>query len=138
MKESCFWVICCRLFGKSAVGCIFSHAVPAGAPLNVSGTSITSTGVRLSWNPPELHHRNGEIVLYEIMYHQELNFVDDWTTNTTDTWIVIEGLTPGTGYLFQTRAYTSRGSGPWSSPLEIFTLGQGQSAIAVANVRICN
>lgn len=104
---------------------MFDVVAPAGSPLNVSAASATATGVRLQWNPPATHHQNGEIILYEVMYHQESNYVDDWTTNTTETSTVIEGLVPGTGYLFQTRAYTSRGPGPWSSPLEIVTIGKG-------------
>lgn len=107
------------------MGACFDVVAPAGSPMNVSITSITSTGAQLEWSPPAAHHQNGEIILYEIMYHQESNYVDDWTTNTTETSTVVEGLLPGTGYLFQTRAYTSRGSGPWSSPIEMITLGQG-------------
>jgi len=73
--------------------------------------------MRLHWDPPVKRHRNGEIVLYELLYHDRLHPADDWTTNTSDTSIVVDGLQPTTDYVFHIRAYTSQGAGPWSSQL---------------------
>jgi len=97
-------------------------SVPAGSPLNVSSTNVTSSSARLQWDPPAQRHRNGIIVLYEVMYRLKDNYIDDWTTNTSDPWIVIEGLEPDHDYQFQIRAYTSQGSGPWSDQHVLQTL----------------
>lgn len=99
-------------------------AVPAGAPLNVSSVNVTSSSVRLQWDPPARRHRNGVIVLYEVIYHMKDNYIDDWTTNTSDPWIVIDGLEPEQDYQFQIRAYTARGGGPWSDSHLMQTLSQ--------------
>ena len=42
--------------------------------------------------------------------------------NTTGTNIVIEGLDSNIDYVFQVKAYTNKGSGPWSErlPFRIF------------------
>jgi len=52
------------------------------------------------------------------------NYIDDWTTNASDPWIVIDGLEPEQDYQFQIRAYTARGSGPWSDSHLMKTLSQ--------------
>jgi len=57
------------------------------------------------------------------MYHEQLNYVDYWTTNTSDTWIIVEGLESSKEYLFQIRAYTSKGCGPWSGQVDVMTTG---------------
>lgn len=44
--------------------------------------------------------------------------------NTTDTSLTVEGLEPTTDYIFQIRAYTSKGPGPWSNQLPFRTFGQ--------------
>jgi hypothetical protein len=95
--------------------------VPAGAPQNFTAVGLDATGVRLHWDPPARRHRNGEIVMYEVLYHERTNPADDWPTNTTDTSLVIDGLERTTSYVFQIRAYTSQGPGPWSSQLPFRT-----------------
>ena len=87
---------------------------------------MTSSSVRLQWDAPARRHRNGVIVLYEVMYRLKDNYIDDWTTNTSDPWIVIEGLEPEQEYEFQIRAYTSRGGGHWSNPHRMQTLSQSK------------
>jgi len=105
---------------------MFLCAVPAGAPLNVSSANVTSSSLRLQWDPPARHHRNGVIVLYEVLYRLEDNYIDDWTTNTSVSWIVVEGLEPEQNYVFQIRAYTGQGGGPWSDPHLVQMLSQSK------------
>ena len=87
---------------------------------------MTSSSVRLQWDAPAQRHRNGIIVLYEVMYRLKDNYIDDWTTNSSDPWIVIEGLEPDEQYQFQVRAYTGRGGGPWSDPHLVHTLSHSK------------
>jgi len=91
--------------------------VPTGAPQNFTAIGISPTSVRLQWDPPAKKHRNGEIVLYEILYHQQKHATSDWTANSTDHYVLVEGLEPVTDYNFQIRAYTAIGPGPWSNRL---------------------
>lgn len=125
------WCICCSTSFDTEINqtqrtnvvekCCWSRmicaAVPAGAPLNFTAIGMSSTSVRLQWQPPARQHRNGEIILYELLYHDRRDPADDWPTNTTETSIVIDGLQPTTYYVFHIRAYTSKGAGPWSSQL---------------------
>lgn len=130
MKIRCQCVICCLMAGcSSLLNVVSSCSVPAGAPLNVSSSNVTSSSVRLHWDAPAWRHRNGIIVLYEMMYRLKDNYIDDWTTNASDPWIVIEGLEPEHVYQFQIRAYTSRGSGPWSDPHLVRTLSHSKQLV---------
>ena len=112
------------------------YAVPAGAPLNFTAIGVSSTSVRLQWDPPARQHRNGEIVLYELLYHDRRDPADDWPTNTTDTSIVIDGLQPTTNYIFQIRAYTGKGPGPWSNQLPFQTFA-AQRTLFVYRQKLC-
>ena len=45
---------------------IHMHAVPSGTPTNVQGVAISSTGIRLTWEPPQPGDQNGVIQAYNI------------------------------------------------------------------------
>ena len=100
-----------------------SISVPGGAPQNFTAIGLSATSIKLQWDPPAKRHRNGEIVLYEIVYHQRVNPLEDFATNSSETNAVIEGLEVNTDYIFQLRAYTIKGSGPWSNKLPFRTFG---------------
>uniref|UniRef100_A0A1X7TTJ7 Uncharacterized protein n=1 Tax=Amphimedon queenslandica TaxID=400682 RepID=A0A1X7TTJ7_AMPQE len=92
-----------------------------GVPGPVQGISVTTTGVTdmsLTWARPLT--TNGVITVYEIGYNHNL-------INTTDTYISINGLAPDTSYTVRIRAYTSAGSGNWS------TIVQSTSDIPTVN-----
>ena len=95
--------------------------VPTGPPRNFTAIGVSSTSIRLQWDPPLLKHRNGEIVLYEILYHEQRPSFEDWFTNTTDNFVTVEELKPSTDYSFSIRAYTAAGPGPWSNRLPFRT-----------------
>jgi len=120
-----------------AVGYL-AGTVPAGAPLNFTAMGQSSTSVRLQWEPPATRHRNGEIVMYELLYHDRRDPTDDWPTNTTETSLVVDGLQPTTNYIFQIRAYTGKGPGPWSNQLPFQTFAaQRTSPPRSASARYC-
>ena len=95
--------------------------VPTGSPQNFTAIGVSSTSIRLQWDPPPRKHRNGKIVLYEVLYHQQRPSTVDWTTNTTDKYVMVEGLETSTDYNFMIRAYTDIGPGPWSNRLPFRT-----------------
>ena len=108
--------------------------MPAGAPLNFTAIGQSSTSVRLQWEPPASEHRHGEIVMYELIYHDRRDPADDWPTNTSDTHIVIDGLEPTTNYIFQIRAYTGKGAGPWSNQLPFQTFAAQRAYTSIASI----
>jgi len=96
-------------------------SVPTGSPQNFTAIGHSSTSIRLQWDAPPRKHRNGEIVLYEVLYHQQRPSTVDWTTNTTEQSVMVEGLETSTDYNFMIRAYTAVGPGPWSNRLPFRT-----------------
>jgi netrin-G3 ligand len=111
-------------------------SVPTGAPQNFTAIGISPTSVRLQWDPPDKKHRNGEIIFYEVMYHQQKQRTDDLTTNTTETYVIVEGLQPVTDYNFKIRAYTAIGPGPWSNRLPFRPFAQRKKKSSVFRVRL--
>lgn len=104
---------------------IFSNLVPGGPPQNFTAIGVSSTSVRLQWDPPARKHQNGNIILYEVMYHQRNHPARDWTTNTSEISTLVDGLETMTDYIFQIRSYTSVGPGPWSNRLPFRTFPYG-------------
>ena len=126
-----FWKRSCplvgMLLGKSMTSCQCAQysapTVPGGAPLNFSVMAISSTSVKLSWLEPEKQLRNGDIIMYEISYYKTSDPTKTYGLNVTQTNIVIEGLDMKSDYIFQVKAYTSKGAGPWSARLPFQTFG---------------
>jgi len=96
-------------------------AVPGGSPENFTAIGLTSTSVQLKWDEPAKRLRHGDIVLYEVVYHRADNALEDFAVNSTDTAVIIDGLDVDTDYIFLLRAYTVKGSGPWTSRLPFKT-----------------
>ena len=101
-------------------------AVPGGSPENFTATGVSSTSVELRWDRPAKHLRHGDIVLYEALYHRADRPLDDFAVNTTDTAVIVDGLDVGEDYIFRLRAYTAKGSGPWTSRLPFKTFANRQ------------
>ena len=43
------------------------HAVPSGTPTNVRVVAVSSTSIRLTWDPPQPEDQNGVIQAYNII-----------------------------------------------------------------------
>ncbi len=100
------------------------YLVPGGAPQNFTASGLGSTSVKLTWDQPAKNLRRGDIIMYEIMYHKRSDSIDVIDMNTTDTQAIVDGLEMNTDYIFQIKAYTSKGAGPWSNRLPFRTFGQ--------------
>jgi len=96
-------------------------AVPGDSPRNFTAIGLTSTSVRLKWDPPVKMLRHGDIVLYEVVYHRTDNALEDFAVNSTETSVIVDGLDVDTDYIFRLRAYTVKGSGPWTNRLPFKT-----------------
>ena len=91
--------------------------MPAGSPQNISITTHPSTAssANLAWKPPAKQHRNGDVLIYEILYHLITQPTIEWPLNVTSQSATIDHLLPDSEYIFQMRAYTIHGPGPWSN-----------------------
>ncbi|XP_062594902.1 receptor-type tyrosine-protein phosphatase F-like isoform X2 [Saccostrea cucullata] len=103
---------------------ITPDGIPAGAPQNFSAESLTETSVILEWDLPAKHLQNGEIVMYQLMYHKMADSINAEDLNITGLQYEVKGLEMNTDYVFQIRAFTSRGPGPWSPKYMHHTFGR--------------
>ena len=78
-------------------------------PLNVNASTINSTAVRISWNPPDI--TNGIIRYYTVVYllNDSLQAME---LNSTDVTVVVTGLDPFNHYVFYVLAVTVASSDP--------------------------
>ncbi|XP_064607458.1 tyrosine-protein phosphatase Lar-like isoform X3 [Liolophura sinensis] len=112
-------------FGQRAVKTVSTpDGVPRGAPQNFSAVGLSETSVKLSWDLPAKKLRNGEIIMYQITYNKLAEPINVEDLNITETSVEISGLEMNTDYVFQIKAFTSRGAGPWSNKLHFRTFGQ--------------
>ncbi|KAL5017103.1 hypothetical protein ScPMuIL_006692 [Solemya velum] len=112
-------------WGERAVETIRTpDGVPAGAPLNFSAVGLSETSVRLEWDLPAKNLRNGEVIMYQLTYHKLSDAINVEDMNVTEAMKDIAGLEMNTDYIFQIKAYTSRGAGPWSPKLQFHTFGR--------------
>ncbi|CAJ0941669.1 unnamed protein product, partial [Mesorhabditis belari] len=98
--------------------------VPTGAPQNLQSTIRKDSELGFKWDPPECAHQNGNVSQYEFI----LSGLDEWNEGDRESVTprlsaVIDQLQPGSLYRMKVRAYTSKGAGPWSEPLDIRTTG---------------
>jgi len=122
-KQSCYcqalvFVYFCIFFFFPLV-----NIVPAGAPQNFTATGLTETKVRLEWDLPAKKLQNGEITMYQLVYHKSADPTDVEDLNITTLQIDIPNLEMNTDYVFQLKAYTVQGAGPWTTQLPFHTFG---------------
>ena len=65
--------------------------------------------------------------MYQLNYYQLADSINVEDVNITDTVYDVTNLETNTDYVFQIKAYTSRGAGPWSSRLQYRTFGKRMS-----------
>ncbi|ESN95495.1 hypothetical protein HELRODRAFT_102544 [Helobdella robusta] len=109
-------------FGEYATETIKTiEGVPSGSPENLTASVLSPSSIQLAWDPPMKKHRQGDILIYEVVYCESMDQQDDVRINTTDRRMLIENLKADTSYTFLIRAFTSVGGGPWASQLAVKT-----------------
>ena len=77
--------------------------------MNVNATTISSTAVRVNWNPPDI--TNGIIRYYTVVYRLNDSSIT-MELNSTDVTIVVTNLDPFSRYVFYVLAFTVASSDP--------------------------
>ena len=116
-----------RLAGKNAIGwgqeAINLYETPEGipkdSPQNLTYKLQSPTIVVINWDPPLTAFRNGKIIKYGYQFNKPGE--PNGEMNTTQARIVFPSLEENSEYHFKVRAYTIKGSGPWSSRIVIQT-----------------
>ena len=80
--------------------------------------NISSTAIKVSWNPVTAIDQNGVITRYEVEYNQttfsEVSMYNTTTVDSTTLMVDLTGLEEDVEYSIRVRAYTSVGAGPYS------------------------
>ena len=111
--------------------------------------SITSSrSISLSWEPPSLEEKNGLLIQYHVIIMEtQILYLDNGTVmsqigmNRNRTYNVSEGRTqlinmlhPSYNYTVRIAAATVVGIGPFSDPITVMTLEDGEYCVLVHNV----
>uniref|UniRef100_A0A8C4QR76 receptor protein-tyrosine kinase n=1 Tax=Eptatretus burgeri TaxID=7764 RepID=A0A8C4QR76_EPTBU len=95
----------------------------------------TKDCIVLAWLPPL--QPNGEILEYEVKYMEKLSGNESVILSRAAR-VAVPGLQPGSAYLFQVRARTTAGSGPYSHQVEFSTLSASDAELSpVSVVGVC-
>lgn len=106
-------------------------SAPSTAPSNISLREINDTVILLQWSPIPRHKSNGNVTKYEVQWilssrgrpHRDKRSVIQKTKidTTQDLHYTITGLLSCARYSISVRGYTSAGSGPYSTPINVNT-----------------
>lgn len=112
---------------------------PAGAPLNLSVLPLSSTELLVTWAPPLVELRNGEIQGFNIGYR----VVDMGTYNFTSVngdgeesgdEVILGGLAKFMRYSVVVQAFNEVGAGPLSEPISAQTMEDGKYSSLFNNI----
>uniref|UniRef100_A0A3B3VK57 receptor protein-tyrosine kinase n=1 Tax=Poecilia latipinna TaxID=48699 RepID=A0A3B3VK57_9TELE len=82
--------------------------------------------VTLAWQGPE--RPNGAIVEYEVIYYEKNQREQNYTVlKTRSNMMTVDGLKPGTTYVFRVRARTDGGYGTYGGEIELETSHEGKN-----------
>ncbi|XP_064626984.1 tyrosine-protein phosphatase Lar-like isoform X3 [Lineus longissimus] len=122
-------------YGEDAVATLKTpDGIPGGPPKNISIFGISINAIRLQWDLPAKNMRNGDVVMYQVSYFKGSDPITTFDLNTTEAYMIIDNLEKNTDYVFQVKAFTSIGAGPWSDKMHFRTYGELPPA--PKNVRI--
>ncbi|RDD39694.1 Down syndrome cell adhesion molecule-like protein, partial [Trichoplax sp. H2] len=101
-------------FGPSiTVTAVTDEAAPSSTPINTIATVLSSTGIKLSWQPPVISDRNGVITAYEIDYKiTGSNVTMSASASGSTLTYTINNLKAYTNYSLTIKAGTVAGFGP--------------------------
>ncbi|EJD74869.1 hypothetical protein LOAG_17881 [Loa loa] len=101
------------------------EAAPSGAPVYIRVTNVLPTEVAVVWQAPACLQTNGEITEYEFeavpLERHDYGIDDTIKQVVRGTRTKITGLSPYTKYSVRIRAFTRKGPGPWSEPVQFQT-----------------
>ena len=105
---------------------ILPFAVPTSPPSNITVAALSSTVLRVGWEPLLAISPTSPVTQYEVEVSQDMFDAIPATFNTTvnsETLTTeIAGLEEYVEYSIRVRAYTSAGPGPYSNPVQETTL----------------
>ena len=111
---------------------IVSSPAPTGAPVEFTSTSVESRSLVVVWGTVPCLHQQGPITGYRLSYSNGTSILN--TTEEESRQHVLTGLTPFNSYSVQVAAVNDGGTGPYSTPLIVETLQDGECIVYAAVV----
>ena len=119
---------------------IVHPTAPTEIPQNIRATIQSSRSITLLWEPPSLEEQNGLLVQYHVIVTEtQILYLDNGTLdspmgdNFNRTYEISEGriqlidlLHPSYNYTVRIAAATVVGIGPFSNPITVMTLEDGE------------
>lgn len=99
-------------------------SVPTGPPQNISPEIISSRSIWLTWEPPLLEERNGEITGYTVAV-TNVDTGESFELLTSETTLNVDSLRPYMNYNLTVAASTDIGQGPSALEVSITTPEDG-------------
>ncbi|MFT7806279.1 receptor-type tyrosine-protein phosphatase delta-like isoform X2 [Arapaima gigas] len=120
-------------FGEETVKEISTpEDAPSGYPQGIRAESTTATTIQVSWEPPLLAERNGNIVKYGLQY-KDINSPrspSELFITAPESTVTLDGLKADTTYDIKMCAFTSKGPGPYSPSVQFRTQPLDQAVFA--------
>ena len=106
---------------------------PSAPPTSVSTSDVTSSSITVQWGAVDCIHRNGDITGYSVRYGLQGSAEGDGTVvmasgDSSGGMDMISELTSSTTYTIEVAAVNSAGTGDYSTPRDVLTLGKHISA----------
>ena len=103
---------------------LLPHAAPTAAPVELNSTSVKRKSLSVVWGTVPCPNQRGTVTGYRLRYTNGTSIVN--TTGEESRQHVLTGLTPFTNYSVQVAAVNDGGTGPYSTPLTVETLQDGE------------
>ena len=88
---------------------------PTGPPTSVRSEIISATSIKILWDSPLPSDSNGVITMYTVCFGDQGQTCTETVVNASPTLeYIYTSLVPETTYVFQVRAHTGVGPGPYS------------------------
>ncbi|CAH0715045.1 unnamed protein product, partial [Brenthis ino] len=96
------------------------EGAPEHAPSSVECTAVSSTSLRVGWQPIAIRGQGSSLIGYTILYATEESAWQNQTSLHTE--IYLQSLTKYTNYTVKVAGFSSYGAGPFSYPIVCTTL----------------
>ncbi|XP_026497731.2 cell adhesion molecule Dscam2-like [Vanessa tameamea] len=96
------------------------EGAPEEGPTSVECGGVTSTALRISWQPIPPYKQAGALIGYSVLYAAQGRHSQNATSLVTE--LRLQGLTKYTNYTVKVAGFSNYGTGPYSYPIVCSTL----------------
>ena len=111
---------------------VYTVLAPIGAPEGLTSTSVESRSLTVQWGMVSCQNQRGPINGYRLRYNNDnQNFIVVNIDREGSRQHMLTELTPFTRYSTEIAAVNAGGIGPYSAPLTVETLQDGETKLPI-------